>query len=241
MSGFIIFFIVMAAMFVVGFALQKNGELAGLGRNPRGKMRAPHGRLVRVKRLDAFTELPFLAKFGRVAPIMLAATLLICILCIAGLISFSSPLPVSLDLLVVVGIGCALVQSDAGIWRSLAWALFGYFICGLIATLLGLYALPLVMSIDTGGINALSMVFGTLGCSACVAAMPLMRTYAREFADGHVDSLKVSSVSMAARAFDALEDPTWKPPADRVPPADEVDNVRALMEKRRRKANDRDR
>lgn len=232
--GFTIFLIVVIVLGLAGLAMQKNGELAGLGREgKRGGLRWPHGRLVRTKRLDAFEDVSFASKFVRVAAITFAITIIIGILCIAGLMDFADTLPTSLDLLAVVGVACALTQGDVGVWRSLGYALFGYVAAGVIATLLGLFALPHLVDIGTGGINALTMIFGTLGAAVAVAAMPLVRTYAREFEDGHVNSIQVTSTSAAARAYDRLLDSAWKPPEDRIKDADEAYNPRKAMSKKR--------
>lgn len=239
MSGFTIFAIVVAALAALGFAFQKNGEMAGLGRPARrGGLRAPHGRLVRTKRLDAFEELPFSAKFARVAGLAFAATIAICAISAVGALDLAGVVPASLDVLAVVGIACAVTQSDAGLARPCAYALLGYLAAGVAATLLGLRVLAPAVGLDVAGINALTMVLGTLGAAAAASAMPLVRTYAREFEDGHVNSIQVTSASRAARAYDRLADPSWKPPADRIREGGEEDGLRAAMERRRRKAED---
>lgn len=232
--GFTIFLIVLVALAALGFAFQKNGEMAGLGREgKRGGLRWPHGRLVRTKRLDTFEDMPFGPKFARVFAATFAVTFALGALCVVGVADFADTLPTSLDLIVVVGVACYMTQGDVGIWRALAYALFGYLLAAVAATLLGLFALPYVMSIDTGGINALTMVLGTLGAACAVAVMPLVRTYAREFEDGHVNSIQVTSSSRAARAYDKLCDPSWKPPEDRIKDAEAGYNPRKAMDKKR--------
>lgn len=228
MSGFTVFAIVLVVLALVGVALQKNGEFAGVGTGEKvSSLRAPHGRLVRTKRLDDFTELGFAQKFPRVLLCTFAVTFAIGALCVVGLLDFAALLPASLDLLAVVGVACALTQSDVGVWRSVSYALLGYLAGGVVATAGGLFA-----QLGTGAINALTMVFGTLGTSVAVAAMPLMRTYAREFADGHVNTIQVSSKSAAARVFDSVADASWKPPADRIADAQLGCEPRSFMEKR---------
>ncbi|WP_165173029.1 hypothetical protein [Adlercreutzia sp. ZJ242] len=236
MSGFTLFVIIAVALAAAGFAFRKNGEMAGLGRaGRRGGLRAPHGRLVRTKRLDTFEELPFAAKFGRVALLALATTALVGVLCALGVLDLASVIPVSLDALAVVGIACGVTQGDAGVMRSLSYALVGYMAAGIVATLLGVYALAPAFGMGTPGINALTMAAGATGAAAAVAAMPLVRTYAREFEDGHVNSIQVTSRSVAARAYDELADAAWTPPADRVQTGGEETGLRAAMERRRRK------
>ncbi|WP_165056212.1 MULTISPECIES: hypothetical protein [unclassified Adlercreutzia] len=236
MSGFTLIVVIAGALAAAGFAFQKNGEMAGLGRaSRRGGLRAPHGRLVRTKRLDTFEELPFGAKFERVALLAAAATVLIGVLCALGVLDLASVIPVSLDAIAVMGIACGVTQGDAGLMRSLAYALVGYMAAGIAATLLGLFAFAPAFGMDTAGINALTMAAGALGAAAAVAAMPLVRTYAREFEDGHVNSIQVTSKSVAARAYDKLADPAWTPPAERVQSGGEEMGLRAAMERRRRK------
>lgn len=240
MSGFTVFAIAMVACAVVGFVFQKNGEMAGLGRPAkRGGLRAPHGRLVRTKRLDGFEEVSFATKFARVGALCFPVTILVLVTGALGFVDLAGIAPASVDALAVVGIACGLTQADVGVVRSLAYALFGYVAAGVIATCVGLFVVPLFVEFGVAGINALTMVLGTLGASVAVSAMPLVRTYAREFEDGHVNSIQVTSISAAARAFERLADPGWTPPADRVQSVQkggEHGFLRSSMQRRREKA-----
>ncbi|MDO4290589.1 MAG: hypothetical protein Q4C41_05105 [Eggerthellaceae bacterium] len=228
MAGFTIFAVIVLAVGAVGLLFQKNGEFAGLGRPAkRGGLRAPHGRLVRTKRLDTFEDLPFSAKFPQAFLVTFAITVVIGALCLFGVLSLVSVVPVSLDILCVTVAACCLTQADAGVVRAFAYALFGYMAAAVLATIVGMAA-----GAGVDMVNALTMVAGTLGASAAVAWMPLVRTYAREFEDGHVNVIKVSAKSAAARAFDPLCDQAWKPPADRIADAEAAENLREHMKKR---------
>ena len=77
-------------------------------------------------------------------------------------------------------------------------------------------------------------MFGTLGAACAVSAIPVVRTYAREFEDGYVNALQVASTAAVTRRFEQLADDTWKPPADRVETAAAAYDLRAYMEQRDR-------
>lgn len=228
MSGFTIFAIGVLACALVGFVLQKNGELAGLG-NVKGRsaLRAPHGKLTRTKRLDNVEDAPFFGKFARVGAMTLGATVVIVVLGSIGVLDLNGALAMALDFVFVVGIAVGVTQFDAGIWRSMSYALFGYLFGAVLATVAG---------VALGGwvivVNAASMFFGAIGASVAVSAMPPVRTYAREFEDGHVNSIQVTARSMAAQAYDELLDAGWAVPVDRVQHPNAADDPRAMMEKR---------
>lgn len=212
----------------LGLAFVKVGELAGLGRPaPRGSLRAPHGRLVRTRCLDAPAALGFGERLARLAAPQLIVLALALGLCLAGLLAFGGVLAPTLQLIAAVAVGLGLTYADAGPWRALGHALAGYLAGGVVATLLGLYVLPGVMPFDVGAVNALTMVLGTAGLTLALAWMPPKRAWAREFEDGHVNAIRVSDRSTAARAYAALADAAWQPPADRIRHAHAHDVVRA--------------
>lgn len=217
----------------VGLALVKMGELAGVGRlAPRGSLRAPHGRLVRTRCLDAPAELGFDARLARVAAPLLAVLAVALVLGFSGLLAFAGVLLPTLELIVSLAVALGLACADAGPWRALGYALGGYLAGGVAATLAGLFVLPALMPFDVGAVNALTMALGTAGMALAVAWMPPKSAWAREFEDGHVNAIRVSDRSAAARAFRALDDPAWRPPADRIRHAHAVDVVRETRKER---------
>ncbi len=88
---------------------------------------------------------------------------------------------------------------------------------------------------DVAAINGLTLVAGTVLEALALAWMPPKRAWAREFEDGHVNAIRVSDRSAAARAYAALADAAWQPPADRIRHAHAHDVVRAA-----RKGGDED-
>lgn len=216
--AFTVFSIVVVAAACLGLVFKKNGELAGLGReHQRGGLRAPHGKLVRTKRLDADSDdTPFTSRFLRLLVVLAALTIVICLLCAFGVFSWEGSAGVGLDLALVIGAAVACSYSAAGAWRPFGFAAAGYLVPGLVLAFCWAAGVPFVCALGTAGVNLLTMVLGTLGCAAAVAWMPVIATYAREFEDGHVNVIQVSERSTACRAYEALADQSWKPPADRV-------------------------
>lgn len=218
--------IVVAA--VLGLAFVKLGELAGLGREaPRGSLRAPHGRLVRTRCLDDPAALGFGARLGRLGAPLLVVLILALAAGLAGLSPLGGVLVPTLELIAALAVGLGLTHGDVGPWRSLGYAMAGYLAGAAAATALGLYVLPSLMAFDVASVNALTMVMGTVGEALALAWMPPKRAWAREFEDGHVNAIRVSDRSVAARAYQAVADPSWQPPADRIRHAHAHDVVRA--------------
>lgn len=227
---------VIAAIVVIaaacGLAFVRLGELAGCGRPaPRGSLRAPHGRLVRTRCLDEPAALGFAARLGRLAVPLAGVLLAFLALGLAGALPLSGVLAPTLELIVAVAVALGMTYADAGPWRALGYALGGYLALGAAATAAGMALMPG----DTAGANALAMIAGTAGAALAVAWMPPKSAWAREFEDGHVNAIRVSDRSAAARAYRAAEDRSWRPPADRVRHAHAVDVVRDV-----RKGRDRD-
>lgn len=216
--AFTVFSIIVVAAALLGFVFKKNGELAGLGsERRRGGLRWPHGRLVRTKRLDADSEeAPFAPRFLRLLLVLAIPTAVICLLCLLGVFSWEGAAGVGLDLALVVGCAVCLSYSAVGAWRPFGYAAAGYLAPGLLLACCWAAGLAPVGTLGAAGVNLLTMLFGTLGCAAAAAWMPGIATYAREFEDGHVNVIQVSVRSAACRAFGALADQGWKPPADRV-------------------------
>lgn len=216
--AFTFFSIAVVAAACLGFVFKKNGELAGLGRErKRGGLRAPHGKLVRTKRLDADSnDAPFASRFLRLLVVLAALTAVICLLCAFGAFSWEGSVAVGLDLVLVIGAAVACSYSAAGAWRPFGFAVAGYLAPGLVLAFCWAAGLPFAYALGAAGVNLLTMVLGTLGCAAAVAWMPVIATYAREFEDGHVNVIQVSVRSTAYRAYEALADQSWKPPAERV-------------------------
>ena len=207
--------ILLAALF--GLLFKKNGELAGLGRESRrGGIRAPHGRLVRTKRLDAIEDAGFFEIFPRLALVLGIETLVVLSLCFVGLLSWEGMAAVSIHVLAVIATTVFVSYSETGVWQPLAYALVGYLVPGFALALLWAANVSLVLSWGASGVNAATMVLGMLGVALCVSWMPVVRTYAREFEDGYVNVIQVSRRSVACRAYEALSDDSWKPPADRI-------------------------
>lgn len=216
--AFTFFSIAVVVAACLGFVFKKNGELAGLGRErKRGGLQAPHGKLVRTKRLDADSDgSSFAARFCRLLVVLAVLTAVVCLLCVLGLLSWEGSVAVGLDLALVVGAAVACSYSAAGAWRPFGFAAAGYLVPGLLLACFWAAGFPFAYALGTAGVNLLTMVLGTLGCAAAAAWMPVIATYAREFEDGHVNVIQVSVRSTACRAYEALADQSWKPPADRV-------------------------
>lgn len=214
---FTIFAIVIVAASFVGLLFKKNGELAGLGRNhKRGGLRAPHGKLVRTKRLDGVEELGFKSRLGIVFAIVAGLTILVVGLCLIGILEFGGELAVCVHFVLVIGTSIAVAQADVGLWRACAFAVGGYFVLAALLSLAWLAEVPFICTLDAPVVNMLTMVVGAIGAAFGIAWMPAIRTYAREFEDGHVNTIQISAHAAAVKAYDQLLDNSWKPPADRI-------------------------
>lgn len=232
---FTLFAVLVVLLAVAGFLFQKLGEFAGIGEGlRRGSLRAPHGRLVRTKRLDSFEDVPFLQKLPRALLPCVAVTVVLGGLSLAGVTDLAGAGPLGVDLIVVVVLAVGLVQRDAGILRPLGYAIVGYLAPAIVATLIVWYGVGAAVPVSAAVANGVSMVFGTLGAACAVSAIPVVRTYAREFEDGYVNALQVASTAAVTRRFEQLADDTWKPPADRVENAAAAYDLRAYMEQRDR-------
>ena len=224
---------------VAGFIMRKNGELAGIDVRRASRLRAPHGALVRTRRLDEVEVTPPARLVPRVLFPELLATIVIGGLCVLGLFDPASSIPVALQGIVVMILGAGIAYADLGLWRALGWSIAGYMIVGggvSLAFFAMAGALPFV---DTAFVNMTTMVCGALGSSIAVAFVPPRFAYAREFEDGYVNAIEVSSRSVAARAYDKLADPSWKPPRDRIDGALVGEDVRRSMERRAREGDER--
>lgn len=224
-------FTIAAALILIasfaGLLFVKNGELSGLGReHARGSFRAPHGRLVRTKRLDNIEESGFVRKLAITGGIIAAITVVVLGVCLLGIVEFGSPIALVVHFVLVMLAACALSQLDVGIWRSCAFALAGYLVLSFALSGAWYVGLPGVSALAASTIDMLTMVFGAVGAVFGIAFMPVIRTYAREFEDGHVNSIRVSSRSTAAKAYDTLLDQSWKPPADRIAHPEYADEPR---------------
>lgn len=218
--------IILIASFA-GLLFVKNGELSGLGReHARGSFRSPHGRLVRTKRLDNIEESGFFLKIAITGGIVAAITVAVLGVCLLGIIGFGSPIALVIHFVLVMLAACALSQLDAGIWRSCAFAMAGYLIMSFALSGLWYVGFVGVSGLAASTIDMLTMVFGAIGAVFGIALMPAIRTYAREFEDGHVNTIRVSSRSTAAKAYDLLLDQAWKPPADRIAHPEYADEPR---------------
>lgn len=226
--GYQIFTVIILAAACFGLLFKKNGELAGLGReSKRGGLRAPHGRLIRTKRLDSVEYGGFKEGLVRLTLILGAITVVLVALGFFGVCSLVGMVGVSLDVLLVIAAAVVLAHSDAGIWQPVAYAVAGYLIPGILLAMLWVAGVPFIGTLETGAVNALTMVFGTLGTAVAVAWMPVSHTYAREFEDGYVNVIQVAHRSVACKAYEALADPSWKPPADRIADYEAAKNMRS--------------
>ena len=233
MSAFTIVAIVVVIAAVLGFVFTKLGEFAGIGGNGGDdRLWGDHGRLVRTKRLDDTIDLPFLTRLPRCLLFVAAPTVILVVLCLIGVLQWDGLLAGSLDVILVILVAVAVSQDGNGMGRPLGYALVGYILGGLASALVGLVLLPMIVEVSSGMVNGLTMVLGTLGTVLAIAWMPCQRTYAREFADGHVNSLKVSSRSAVRKIYDKLEDRNWIPPEDRIQSPDIADDIRAMKEGR---------
>lgn len=225
--GYTLVFIVVIVAALLGLVFTKNGELAGLGRDhKRGGLRAPHGRLVRTKRLDTIEERAFTSRLAIVSGIIAAITALVFVVCLLGVIEFGGTLAVCAHFVCVVGVAVAVSQHDMGLWRPCAYSVGGYLIAGALVSFAWVLGLPLVSVMSAQAVNMLTAVAGAIGAALGIAMMPAYRTYAREFEDGHVNTIQVSARSTAAKAYDLVLDPAWKPPADRIDHPEYAENPR---------------
>lgn len=217
---------------VAGFVMQKNGELAGIGRRRTSRLRAPHGALVRTKRLDNREALAPIRLLPRVLLPEMLVTVVLGGLCVVKLFDAASAIPVAVQGIVVMILGAGVAHAEVGIWRALGWSIAGYLIVGG-GLSFAVYALEGSLPfVDTGFVNLTTMVCGALGSSAAIALVPARRSYAREFEDGYVNAIEVSSHSVAARFYDELDDPTWTPPRDLADVAHAGEDVRKQMNRR---------
>lgn len=231
--GYTVFACIILIAALVGFLFKKNGELAGLGReSKRGGLRAPHGRLVRTKRLDSTEDLPFLPRLGICLAVVAAVTMVIGLIAFVGLLSWGSMFFVGIHLILCIAACAVIAQSESGVWRPLAYAFAGYLVFAIIPSLMWAFEVPPVAAMQYQNVNMLTVILAAFGCALVVACMPSLYAYAREFEDGYVNAIQVSSRSVARRAYDALLDPSWKPPADRVENYAAAEDPRSFMEKR---------
>lgn len=228
--GYTVFAVVVIALAFLGLLFTKNGELSGLGRDhARGGLRAPHGKLVRTKRLDNVEEASFFEVFPKLALILFGVTAVIFLLSFVGVLAWDGAVGVSLDFLLVIGLAIVLLASDAGYWKPSAYSIAGYILFAAVPSLMWIFVPSVAESMGVGIVNALTMILGTLGTALLASFMPAVRTYAREFEDGHVNTIQVSSRSTACKAYVALEDASWKPPADRIKNPEAANDPRAFV------------
>ncbi len=231
--GYAIITIAIVLAAAAGFAFVKNGELAGLGRGgKRGGLRNPHGALVRTKRLDATEQTSFPYRFGILLAIVVGVTALLGLVSFTQILNWGSATFLTVHFILCVGLCMGVSMSDSGMWRPLAWALLGYLVLALVPNVLWVYEVTFVASLSFAHVNALTALLGGVGCALGAALMPPLFSYAREFEDGHVNAIQVSGNSIARKAYDALLDPSWKPPADRIKDFRAAEDVRSFMEKR---------
>ena len=229
--GFTVFAVIIVAAALLGLLFVKNGELSGLGRaSKRGGLRAPHGRLVRTKRLDQIEEASFAARFGMLAAIAIGVSVVVGGLHLLGIINAGWFVSLHFALCMILCVGVSL--SDSGPWRPLAYALVGYLLPSAVLAMLWAVEAPLIAGLSTQAFNLIAAFIGALTCAFALACLPASYSYAREFEDGHVNAIQVSSRSLARKAYDALEDAAWKPPADRIADYKAASDLRSFMEKR---------
>ena len=229
--GFTVFAIIIVFAALLGLLFVKNGELSGLGRvSKRGGLRAPHGRLIRTKRLDQIEEAPFLVRFGILAAAAIGTSVVLGGLHLLGVLNAGWFVPLHFGVCMILCVGIAL--SDAGPWRPLAYALVGYMLPSAILALAWAAEVDVIAGLSVQSFNLIAAFIGALTCAFAVACLPSVYSYAREFEDGHVNAIQVSSRSVARKAYDALEDASWKPPADRIADYKAAEDVRSFMEKR---------
>ncbi len=227
--AYTLFTVAVIALAFLGLVFKKNGELSGLGReHKRGGLRAPHGRLVRTKRLDSVEDSSFAEVFPKLFLLLAAVTAVIFLLSALGVLSWSGAAGVSLDFLLVIGLAIVLLSSDSGYWQPGVYAIAGYVVFAAVPSVLWVLVPAFADALSVGGVNALTMALGTLGCALISSFMPATRTYAREFEDGHVNSIQVSARSAACKAYVVLEDSSWKPPADRIKNPEIANDPRAF-------------
>lgn len=231
--GYTVFAILIIAAAAAGLLFKMNGELAGIGRPAkRGGLRAPHGALVRTKRLDQIEETPFLSRFGILLAIGVASTIIFAILTHLIVTDAGSNMFVGVHFALCVAVTVGVSYADSGIWGPLAYALGGYLVGAALVSVCWAFGILPFGEASIDDVNMITVCVAALCCALSVSFMPTVYSYAREFEDGHVNAIQVSSRSVARKAYDAVLDPSWKPPADRIKDYRAVDDLRSYQEKR---------
>ena len=223
-----------AAIFLAaaGFIMQKNGELAGLGRERTSRLRAPHGPLVRTKRLDKNEEIPPTRMIPRVLIPALIVTAIALALCLLDVLKPATSTPVALQGIIVVVLAAGIAHAQGGVWRAFGWSIVGYLVVGGVVSFATFAFAGTIPFVDTAFVNMTTMVCGAIGASLAVSFVSARRSYAREFEDGYVNVIEVAGRSVAARAFDQLADPSWRPSKDVIEKARAGEDVRNAMNRR---------
>lgn len=205
------------AVGLLGFVLVKNDELSGVGASD-SKLRNPHGRLVRTKKLDEVCDPGFLYRLKRTLPPALAAAVLSTVLAAfhVGGMDFAGNVPVSLTLLLTVVILTAMGYEEHRIWRSLGMSLV-CFLAGSALSAAAVFVIPLTTGADipTAVYNVVTLYGGAIGAALGTATIAPTARFARQFADGTVSTVEVSLDGVAARAYGTVEDPDWNYRAER--------------------------
>lgn len=212
--------IIVAAVVIialVAWAVVKNDEMSGLGRNVKaGTLRHPHGKLVRAKATTAIPEetplanrikrsMPFISS---VAIIAVCVVLYACDFTVLG--HSSSQLLATLSstgivALIIAAEATLRASEDARTFWTYVYALVAGVVCALVVWEVVAAAASMSFSEES------TLLYGivTCGCymlgsGACVALLPSKVTFERTFEDGAKRSITVSTRSAAYSAYVAM-------------------------------------
>lgn len=211
MSWFAVVLVVAVVAGIVGVALAKVDELSGVGReHEEGSFRWKHGRLLRTQVLNAEEE-PTRVDLAKK---VLLPSIVVAAVCSAAM--FVPALSGYGNVATVVSLGASVaiataVRGDKGDYGRA----FAYAICGLVlaCTMLVLVAQAYAEA-TVAEVNAFTTLFGAVGASVGAVALPARIVFAREFADGAVNFVRMSGRTTAASLLVKLEDESWVVPTN---------------------------
>ena len=203
---------------LVAWAVVKNDEMSGLGRNVKtGTLRHPHGKLVRAKATTAIPEeTPLANRIKRSMPFISSVAIIsVCLVpyvCDFTVLGHSSSQ--LLATLSSTGIVALIIAAEATLRAPEAARTFWTYVYALVAGVLcALVVWECIATAASLSFNQEStlLVYGIvtcvcymLGSGACVALLPSKVTFERTFEDGAKRSITVSTRSAAYSAYVAM-------------------------------------
>ncbi len=207
---------------LVAWAVVKNDEMSGLGRNVKaGTLRHPHGKLVRAKATTVIPEeAPFANRIKRsmpfissVAIIAVCVVLYVCDFTVLG--HSSSQLLAALSstgivALIIAAEATLRAAEDARTFWTYVYALVAGVVCALVVWEVVAAVASMSFSVESTLLvyGIVTCVCYMLGSGACVALLPSKVTFERTFEDGAKLSITVSTRSAAYSAYVAMMGPS---------------------------------